>query len=340
MWPLSRVSTLWSVSVWVGRAGVVAVVLSGATTSWLRRMSKELSLRSADFLDLLSQWACPAELIPMLIFELDNCKWTLEHQILTRYILTLIADSGPAGSRPVPANRGYPGWPDRPGYCKREADRQWSVLLQGRHRWGLQWQEGDHEPESGQRWVIIWNNFNVKCILVSVKAGFLNKTVRRQNDCLSCGSWWCVSHGVLLLLTAPITISTPTTTPSRVTEPLTSTGETLLEPSNVMDSRRTTAASASTHFEAWPSYSETCFSVGDQAADQNLVFLMVHPIRCFALFVVVVNWRSLLSSHLDLLKNSTLLRSDIISVSHDNPPSVMNTDPQDSILTSLSVHDR
>lgn len=63
------------------------------------------------------------------------------------------------------------------------------------------------------------------------------------------------------------------------------------------------------------------------------------PDWVFCLFVVV-NWRSLLSSHLDLLRNSTLLRSDIISVSHDNPPSVMNTDPQESILTSLSVHDR
>lgn len=336
MWPLSRVSTLWSVSVWVGRAGVVAVVLSGATTSWLRRMSKELSLRSADYLDLLSQWACPAELIPMLIFELDNCKWTLEHQILTRYILTLIADSGPAGSRPVPANRGYPGWPDRPGYRKREADRQRSVLLQGRHRWGLQWQEGDHEPESGQRWVTLWNNFNVKCILVSVKAGFLNKTVRRQNDCLS----MCQSRCTFVADSSNHHFHSNNYPQQSHRAVDLHRWETLLEQSNVVDSRRTTAASASTRFQAWPSYSETCFSVGDQAADQNLVFLLVHPIRCFALFVVVVNWRSLLSSHLDLLKNSTLLRSDIISVSHDNPPSVMNTDPQDSILTSLSVHDR
>lgn len=67
-------------------------------------------------------------------------------------ITDLTPDPGAAGIGPLPADGRHPGRRAGPGHPKCKTDRQWAVLLQGGHWWCLQWQEGDHEPESGQRW--------------------------------------------------------------------------------------------------------------------------------------------------------------------------------------------
>ena len=73
------------------------------------------------------------------------------HVFIGERINTIYVFSEPAGGGPLPADGGHLGRTDGPGHRERAADRQRAVLLQGRHRWDLQRQEGDHEPESSGR---------------------------------------------------------------------------------------------------------------------------------------------------------------------------------------------
>ena len=206
MWPRYHVSTLWNVSVWVVRAGVAAVVLSGATTSWLRRMSKELSLRSADYLELLSQPACPAELIThatIWALHFDTNCWFLVLQVADRYRLTGDILDGQIDLDILNVRRTDSGL-----YCCRvDIDGVFNdkkVIMNLRvvkGEWFFQILHQSIDPRckctkefcscllyeakvKHLRKKNIWNNCNAKCILVSFKAGFLNKT-------FSSSRWWC-----------------------------------------------------------------------------------------------------------------------------------------------------